>query len=56
LGETIRKARIEMGLMIKGLAELVGSDEMAVLDRELRDRRPKEKFHGPLKQVLDIEV
>ena len=45
-----------MGLMIKELAELVGSDEMAVIDKELRDRRPKAKFHGPLKQILDIEV
>jgi hypothetical protein len=45
-----------MELMIRGLAELVGSDEMAVIDRERRERRAKEKFHGPLKQLWDIEV
>jgi len=56
LGETIRKARIDRGLMIKELGEFVGASETTAINWELRGRRPEEKFHGPLKRVLDIDV
>ena len=56
LGEAIRKARLDKGLMIKELAELVGADEMTIINWELRNRSPKEKFHRSLKRVLDIDV
>ena len=56
LGESIRKARIDQGLMIRELAGLVGADEMTIINWELRDRRPKDKFHKPLKRVLGIEL
>lgn len=56
LGEAIRKARIDRGLMIRELAELVGADEMTVVNWELKDRQPKSKFHKRLQRVLDIEL
>ena len=56
LGESIRKARIDQGLMIRELARLVGADEMTIINWERRDRRPKDKFHKPLKRVLGIEL
>ena len=56
LGEAIRKARIDKGLMIKELGELVGTNEARVISWEIRGRRPEDEFHGSLRRVLDIDV
>jgi ribosome-binding protein aMBF1 (putative translation factor) len=45
LGETIRKARIDRGLMIKELAKLIGTSEGSVVNWEQRNRVPRKKFH-----------
>jgi len=56
LGETIRKARIDQGLMIKELAELIRADEMTVINWELRNRWPLKRFRKPLREALGIEI
>ena len=56
LGEHIRKARIDRGLLIKELGELIGANEASVINWEIRGRRPEDKFRQPLKRVLDIDV
>ena len=56
IGETIRKVRTDRGLMIRELAEFVGTNETTVINWELRGRRPEERFHGSLKQMLDIDA
>ena len=56
LGETVRKARIDKGLVIKELARLVGADEMTVANWELRNRRPIKRFQQPLRDTLGIEI
>jgi len=55
-GEIIRKAGTDRCLVIKKVGELVAASETTAINWELRGRRPEEKFHGPLKRVLDIDV
>ena len=43
-------------MMIKELAELIGVDEMTVINWEFRERIPKDKLHTSLKRVLDIDI
>lgn len=43
LGERIRKARMDKGLMIKELAKFVGVTEDTVINWELRGVRPRGK-------------
>lgn len=38
LGEAIRKARTDKGLLIRELGELAGADEMTIIHRELNGR------------------
>ena len=40
LGERIRKARMDRGLMIKELAEIIGVTEDTVINWEIRGRKP----------------
>jgi len=48
LGENIRKARIDRGLMIRELGELAGANETTVINCELKGRRAEEWSHWSL--------
>ena len=55
LGERIRKARMDKGLMIKGLAEQIGVTEDTVINWEIRDMMPQGKSRERVKEFLDKE-
>ena len=46
LGERIRKARMDKGLMIKGLAEQLGVTDDTVINWEIRGMKPQGKSMG----------
>ncbi len=56
LGERIRKARMDKGLMIKEVAELVGVTEDTVINWEIRARKPRKRSLEKLKELLGISV
>ena len=53
LGERIRKARMDKGLMIKGLAEKIGVTEDTVINWEIRDMVPHGKSMGRVNRFLE---
>ena len=52
LGERIRKARMDKGLMIKGLAEKIGVTEDTVINWEIRDMKPHGKSMGRVMEFI----
>ncbi len=52
LGERIRKARMDKGLMIKGLAEKIGVTEDTVINWEIRDMKPRGNNMKKLNEIL----
>jgi DNA-binding transcriptional regulator YiaG len=53
LGERIRKARMDKGLMIKGLAEKIGVTEDTVINWEIRDMKPQGKSMGRVREFIE---
>ena len=51
LGERIRKARMDKGMQIKELAEMLEVTEDTVINWELRGRKPRGKN---LKKIKDL--
>ena len=56
LGERIRKARMDKGLMIKGLAEQLGVTDDTVINWEIRDMMPQGKNLNKVQEFLRIPV
>ena len=54
LGEKIRKARMDKGMMIKELASQLGVTEDTVVNWEARDIKPEEKNMEKLKAFLEL--
>lgn len=54
-GERIRKARMDRGMMIKELAELVGVTEDTIINWEVRGVRPTAKV-ARVREVLGFEA
>jgi transcriptional regulator with XRE-family HTH domain len=52
LGERIRKARMDRGLKIKELAELIGVTPDSIINWEIRGVRPREKAYKRLRKIL----
>ena len=53
LGERIRKARMDKGLMIKGLAEQLGVTEDTVINWEIRGMKPRGKSMERVRDFLE---
>ena len=53
LGERIRKARMDKGLMIKELAEKIGVTEDTVINWEIRDMKPHGKSMERVREFLE---
>ena len=54
LGEHIRKARMDRGLMIRELAALVGVSPDTIINWELRGVKPMGQRLGKIKEVVRI--
>ena len=54
LGEKIRKARMDKGLLIRELASKLGVTEDTVINWEIRDIKPEEKNMEKLKAFLEL--
>lgn len=54
LGERIRKARMDKGLMIKELAQLIGVTEDTVINWEIRNIKPIGSSMEKLKATLNL--
>ena len=54
LGERIRKARMDKGLLIRELASHLGVSEDTVINWEIRDMRPKKGAMERVKRFLEI--
>ena len=52
LGERIRKARMDKGLMIKGLAEQLGVTDDTVINWEIRGMKPHGKSMGRVMEFI----
>lgn len=55
LGEQIRKARMDKGLMIKELASQLGVTEDTVINWEVRGRNPESGNLDEIRQFLRFE-
>ncbi len=53
LGERIRKARMDKGLMIKGLAEQIGVTEDTVINWEIRGMMPHGESFEKVMQFVE---
>ena len=53
LGQKIRKARMDKGLMIKELASQIGVTEDTVINWEIRDIQPKEESMARIKEFIE---
>jgi ribosome-binding protein aMBF1 (putative translation factor) len=53
LGQKIRKARMDKGLMIKELAEQIGVAEDAVINWEVREVKPARKNMAKIKAFFE---
>jgi len=53
LGEKIRKARMDEGLLVRELAELIEVTEDTVINWELRGRRPRDEGLKKIKAFLE---
>ena len=51
-GEHLRKARIDAGLLIKGLASKLGVTEDSVINWEVRGRMPRPRARETLRRVF----
>ena len=56
LGQKIRKARLENGLLQVDLAKKIGVDEMSIVNWELDRNIPTKKSHRRLREVLGITI
>lgn len=56
LGERIRKARMDKGLMIKELASQLGVTEDTVINWEIRDIKPVGRNFEAVKRFLELQV
>ncbi len=54
LGERIRKTRMDKGLMIKELAEIIGVTEDTVINWELRGIKPRGKSLERVRKLFEI--
>ena len=53
LGERIRKARMDKGLMIKELAKQLGVTEDTVINWEIRDMKPHGKSMERVREFIE---
>ncbi|MFH1778795.1 MAG: helix-turn-helix transcriptional regulator [Candidatus Omnitrophota bacterium] len=56
LGERIRKVRMDKGLMIKEVAEMLGVTEDTVINWELRGRKPRGRSLERVRKLFGILV
>jgi len=54
LGQHIRKARMDRGLLIRELAALVGVSPDTIINWELRDVKPMGKNLGKIRKAMDL--
>ena len=55
LGEKIRKARMDKGLEIKELADVIGVTSDSVINWEIRGVKPRRKYRNRLTEILNIK-
>ena len=54
LGEKIRKARMDKGLEIKELADIIGVTEDTVINWEIRGMLPRKRYLEAIKSFLEV--
>lgn len=56
LGERIRKARMDKGLMIKELAEIIGVTEETVINWEIRGSKPRGESFERVREFIEAGI